>query len=389
MRKNILLIIGIVFVVNSIFMGLFYYFSENFTIYNENKKQEIELSKNKNIINQNIKETYTITDIQSKIIDTIKKISPSIVSIVISKDLAIYYYADPYAMKPYIERKKKKIWGGSGIILTSNGYILTNKHVVSDLDADYSVVTKDGDIYKVDKVWTDPILDLAVIHVVDNKWNEVYNLKPAKIVDYRSKINIWQFVLAIWNALAEYSDSVTLGILSAKWRELDENNGSLYVWLYQTDAAINPWNSGWPLINILWEVIWVNTAITSEWQWIWFSIPINKQFIKATLKSIQKYSLIKRPLLGVKILQLNKTFAKKYKLATYEWVLVQDVLPNSPAQFAWIKKWDIILSIDGISINKDHPIIYNVFTHNIWDELELTILRNWQKIKKEVKLIEF
>jgi len=177
--------------------------------------------------------------------------------------------------------------------------------------------------------------------------------------------------------------------LSAKWRKLDENNGSLYVWLYQTDAAINPWNSGGPLIDIAWQVIWVNTAITAQWQWIWFSIPINKQFIEATLKSIEKYHTIKRPLLGVKIISINKTLAKKLKLSTYEWVLVQKVIPNSPAFFAGLKKWDIILKIDWKTINQDNPIIYSVFTHSLGDEVELIISRKWKLILKKLKLTEF
>jgi serine protease Do len=389
MRKTILLIIWIVLIVNSILFSIFYFYSKSFYLVNADKKTNFEISKNKKVIEQNITEKYTISDVQSKIIDTIKNISPSIVSIVITKDLEIYYYTDPFATNAYVEKKKKKIWGWSWIIVSHNGYILTNKHVVSDLDADYSVVTKDGDVYKVDKVWTDPILDLAVIHVVDENWKNVYNLKPAKLIDYKSRVNIGQFVLAIWNALAEYNDSVTLWILSAKWRELDENNGSLYVWLYQTDAAINPWNSGWPLINILWEVIWVNTAITANGQWIWFSIPVNREFVQATLNSIEKYSLIKRPLLGVRILYLNKTLAKKYKLPTYDWVLIQQVLPNSPAFKAWLQKWDIIKKVDDIEISKDYPIIYNLFTHNLWDKVKFTIIRDWKTFEKEIKLEEF
>ncbi len=389
MKKTVLLIIGVVLIVNSILFSLFYFYNQNFFFVDNWGKTEYKIQKNEKVIEQNIKAKYDITDIQSKIIDTIKNISPSVVSIVISKDLEIYYYADPFSSKAYVERKKKKIWWGSWIIISNDGYILTNKHVVSDLDADYSVVTKDGDVYKVDKVWLDPILDLAVVHVVNEKWENVYNLKPAKIIDYKSKVNIWQFVLAIWNALAEYNDSVTLWILSAKWRELDENNGSLYIWLYQTDAAINPWNSGWPLINILGEVIWVNTAITAQWQWIWFSIPINQEFIQSTLKSIKKYHSIKRPLLGIKIIYLNKTLAKKFKLPTYQWVLIQEVLPHSPAFKAWLEKWDIIKKVDWIEISKDYPIIYNIFTHSLWDTIDLLILRDGQLIEKQVKLEEF
>jgi len=387
MKKNILLTIWIVLVVNSLLFLWVYFFKDNFTfVGNDNN---VVLQKEKKVITQHITEKYDIKNVQTKIVSTIKNISNSVVSIVISKDLEVYYFADPFAQKAYVEKKKRKIWGWSGIVISKDGYILTNKHVIADLDADYSVVTKDGDIYKVDKVRTDPVLDLAVLHVVDEKWQNVYDLKPAKIIDYTSPVNIWQFVIAIWNALAEYNDTVTLWILSAKWRKLDENNGSLYVWLYQTDAAINPWNSGGPLIDIAWQVIWVNTAITAQWQWIWFSIPINKQFIEATLKSIEKYHTIKRPLLGVKIISINKTLAKKLKLSTYEWVLVQKVIPNSPAFFAGLKKWDIILKIDWKTINQDNPIIYSVFTHSLGDEVELIISRKWKLILKKLKLTEF
>jgi serine protease Do len=303
--------------------------------------------------------------------------------------LNIYYYADPFSIKPYIEKKKEKIWGWSGIIVSRNWYILTNKHVVSDLDADYSVVTKNWDVYKVDKIWTDPILDIAIIHVVWQDWSLIYDLQPAKITDFNSKNPIWEFVIAIWNALAEYSDTVTLWILSAKWRKLDEDNWSVYMWLYQTDAAINPWNSGWPLINIVWEVIWVNTAITSIWQWIWFSIPINRQFVQVTLESIKKYWSIKRPLLWIYFVEVNKTIAKQFKLHTYQGALVQKIKPNSPAEKVGIKKWDIIVEIDWQKITQDNPIIYSLFTHMVWDTINIMINRDWKLIQKTVTLQQF
>jgi S1-C subfamily serine protease len=214
----------------------------------------------------------------------------------------------------------------------------------------------------------------------------VYNLRPAPITDVNSKNPIGEFVIAIWNALAEYSNTVTLWILSAKWRHLDDNNGSLYIGLYQTDAAINPWNSGGPLINLNEEVIWVNTAITTDGQWIGFAIPISKQLVEATLDSIEKYGAIKRPLLWIQFIQINKTIAKKYHLPAYKWVLVQNVIPNTPAYVAWIKKWDIILQIDWYDITTDNPIIYRLFTHKIWDTVTLLINRDGKLIKKEVKL---
>ncbi len=393
MKKQFLLTLWIVLIVNWLIWLWIYLFNNNFTIlyygWNQDSTWWIVLNKKETVITQHVTKTYNITNLQSQLIDTVKNVWNSVVSIVISKNLDVYYYSNPFSLKPFVEKEEKKIWWGSGIIISKNGYILTNKHVVSDLDADYSVVTKNWNIYKVDKIWTDPVLDLAVIHVVNPNWTETYNLKPAKIINFDAKINVGEFVLAIWNPFAEYSNSVTFGILSAKWRKLKNNNGSLYVWLYQTDTAINPWNSWWPLIDIDWQVIGVNTAISAQWWWIWFSIPINQSFVQATLRSIQKNGAIKRPLLWVSTIQLNKTIAKKYKLDRYNWVFVQSVIKNSPAFVWWIKKWDIILEVDGIKISQDNPLIYILFTHNIWDKVTLLVDRKWKLFKKEITLFEF
>ena len=391
MKKQILLTLWIVLLVNGIMLWSVYYFNNNFNFIRNNSANtgsSVLLTTN-NVVKQNKNITYNITNIQSKVIDTLQKVWNSVVSIVISKNLNVYYYSDPFSLKPYVEKKEEKIWWWSGIIVSKWWYILTNKHVVEDLDANYSVVTKNWDIYKVDKIWTDPIIDIAIVHVVNKDGTKRYNLPAANIIDFHSKVNVWQFVLTIGNPFAEYDNTVTLWILSAKWRKLKENNWSLYIGLYQTDAAINPWNSWWPLINIDWEVIWVNTAITAKGQWIGFSIPINQQFVNATLKSIQTYWKIKRPLLWVKIIQLNKTIAKKFKLSTYEWALVQNVLKNSPAFKAGLKKWDIILDMDSEKINENKPIIYTLFTKNLNDSISLTINRNWNILTKKIKLTEF
>lgn len=387
MKRQILITLGVVLIVNGFFLLGLYLINSNLVFLSSNYGSgNIVVDKKEKVITQQITRKEEISSVQSKVISTVKNVSDSVVSIVISKYLNVYYYSDPFSFRPYVEKEKKKVWWGSWIIISKDGYILTNKHVVSDLDADYSVVTKNWDVYKVDKIRTDPILDLAVIHVIKPNWNPVYNLKPAKFTDINSKNPVGEFVLAIWNALAEYSNTVTFGILSAKWRHLDNSNGSLYIWLYQTDAAINPGNSWGPLINLNWEVIWVNTAITVDWQWIGFAIPVNKEFVDATLDSILTYNAIKRPLLGIQFIQLNKTIAKQYNLGSYKWVLVQKVIPYSPAFKAGIKKWDIILKIDWHDITTDSPIIYRLFTHKIWDTVELLIDRDWKLIKKEVKL---
>lgn len=393
MRKQIILSsLWVVLLVNATIFWLFYIFSKNFAFLNTHsgsKNPQIETLQDKTVVKQQITQTYDISDIQSKIMWTVKEIWNSVVNIIISKDLTSYYYTDPFSFQTHVEKRLEKVWWGSWIIIAKNWYILTNKHVVEDLDADYSVLTKNWDVYKVNKIWTDPVLDIAIIKVVWENWQEVYDLQEAKIIWFNSKITVWQFVLAIWNALWEYDNTVTLWILSAKWRQLNESNGSLYIWMYQTDTAINRGNSWWPLINIAGEVIWINTAITAVWQWIGFTIPINKEFINASLKSIQEKWKIQRPMIWVQVVHLNKTIAKKFKLSSHKWALVQKIVANSPAFKAWLKKWDIILKINDIEINNDRPIIYTLFIHNIWDKLNLLIDRKGTLMKKEITLSKF
>lgn len=393
MKKQILLTsFWVVLLVNALIFWAIYVFSSHFAVldsYTMSKDGKIETVKDKTIVKQEILQTYNISDIQSKIMNTIEEVWDSVVSIIISKDLTTYYYTDPFSLQTHVEKKLERIWWWSWIIVSKNWYILTNKHVVEDLDADYSVVTQNWDVYKVDKIWNDPVLDIAVIHIISWKWEEIYDLKPAKLINFSSKISVWQFVLAIGNALWEYDNTITLWILSAKWRQLNESNGSLYIWMYQTDAAINRGNSWWPLINIAGEVIWVNTAITAIGQWIWFTIPINQEFITATLKSIQETWKIQRPMIWAQVIHLNKTIAKKFKLPNHEWALIQKILEKSPAQKAWLKKWDIILKVNDVEINKDKPIIYTLFIHNIWETVEMLINRDGELIKKEILLSHF
>ena len=335
-------------------------------------EKEKVIVKQKEVINTDIK------DLQNAVIKTVQEVSPAVVNIVITKNLKVFIENPFDFFGGKVIEKKEKVWGGSGIWITSDGYIITNKHVVADLNADYSVVTRDGDIYKVSKIWFDPIFDLAVLKVVDKNWNPPENLASAKIRSIKEKIKVWQFVIAIWNALAQYENSATFGIISAKWRVLDDLPPvvkSLYIWLYQTDAAINPWNSWWPLINIAWEVIWVNTAISAVWQGIWFALPISKELVDATLKSIKKYWKIKRPFLWVLYTTLNKSIAKSKKLRYFEGALVEKVIPGTPAAIAWIRKWDIILKVDDIDVNIDNVLPFILFTYLPGDKITLKVYK--------------
>ena len=344
---------------------------------------------NKKIVEQKITEKVNIYDIQNQIIKAITKLSPSVVSIVISKNLKVFI-ENPYDFFwGHIAEKKEKIWWWSWIIVTKNWYIITNKHVVEDPNAEYTVVTSNGKILQVNHIWLDPVLDFAVLKVTNPDWSEPGDLQPAEIKPLVEKVKVGQFVIAIWNALAQYSNTATFGIISALGRnlnDLENQTNSVYIWLYQTDAAINPWNSWWPLANINWQVIWINTAISSIGQWIWFSLPISKEFVDATLKSIKKYWKIVRPFLWIEFIDLNPQISNAKNLTQLQWALVKKVLPNTPASKAWLKPGDIIIKINWIDVNLDHPLLYILYTFLPWDKIDLLIDRNWKLIKKEVTL---
>ena len=380
---NILFFSLFYFLLNNNFITLPYYLTSSWN------KIEILPETKKTVIEKKIKEEINIYDLQNQVIEAIKKLSPSVVSIVISKNLKIFI-ENPYDFFWWhIVEKKEKIGWWSWIIVTKDGYIITNKHVIQDPNADYTVVTSDGKVYNVRNIRIDPVLDFAVLKITDKNWISPVNLKPADIQPIKSSVKVWQFVIAIWNALAQYSNTATFWIISALGRnlnDLDNETNSVYIWLYQTDAAINPWNSWWPLANINWQVIGINTAISSIWQWIGFSLPISKEFIEATLKSIKKYGKIVRPFMWIEFVDLNPSIARAKNLTQVEWALVKKVLPWTPAEKAWLKPGDIILKINNIDVNMTHPLLYVIYTFLPWQTINLLIDRNWNLIKKSLTL---
>lgn len=388
--KILILILIISIIVNILWISVFYVILYKYDITSkltENLYPWITKIINKKVVEEKVEEYRQIKDLQSDITKAIEKASPSVVSIVVSKDLKIYYEDPNNFYWWYITQQKTKIWWGSWIIISSDWYLVTNKHVVQDSWLDYTVVTKDWDNYKVDKIWLDPVLDIAVLKILDQNWDVPTNLVAAEINSYENEVKIWDFSIAIWNALAEFANSVTFGIISGKGRQLDETtNDSIYLGLYQTDTPINPWNSWWPLLDIKWSVIGINTAITSSWQWIWFALPVNDEFVKTTLAVIKKYWKIVRPFVWVNYLDLNKSIAKNLSVDKFEWVYIQDIVKGSPADLAWLKKWDVIIDVNWVKLTKDNNFIYQLYTYEPWTEIELLIYTKWDYKKVKIKL---
>lgn len=239
------------------------------------------------------------TSQEEAIIKAVKTYSPSVVSIVISKDVPILeqYYIYPFEFFPQFRQKgteKKQIGGGSGFIISPEGMVLTNKHVVSDKTADYTVLTNDGKKFPAKVVALDPVQDLAILKIdqekiVDEEGNLLIKKFPTVKLGDSDILQIGQTVIAIGNALGEFQNTVSVGVISGLGRTITASGGGTVETLedvVQTDAAINKGNSGGPLLNLKGEVIGINAAMSVEGENIGFAIPINKA--KKDIESVNK-----------------------------------------------------------------------------------------------------
>jgi len=327
---------------------------------------------------------YNLLALQSSLVETIVQAKKSVVNITISKDAKVYM-DDPSQLNGPWNIQTAKIGWWSGIIVSKQGYILTNKHVVQDTTAKYSVTLYDGKTYNVDKIWFDDLLDLAILKIVDSQGKPIENLIPASFLPLDTQVDIGQFALTIGNSLSSYANNVTMGIIWGKDKQLIINKNNLYIWLYQTDALVNPGNSGGPLLDIEGNVLGITTA-TTQWAWIAFALPISKEFVASTLKSIETFWKIVRPIIGIQYVDITPALKQEKNITLESGISITDVLVDLPAFQAGLKIWDSILSINGKKINNQLPFLYQLYTYIPGDQISLDVLRDWIKLTVNVLL---
>jgi len=336
----------------------------------------------------------------SATIDIVKEASVSVVSVNITKDISnqgplggqspfdeFFFFGSPQVTPPdnNAEPNFQKIGGGSGFIISADGYILTNKHVVEDAQAKYSVVLNDGKEYEAEVVGTDLFMDIGILKI------KADNLKPLKIGD-SSSLQIGQTVIAIGNALAEFSNTVTKGVVSGVGRSVvasSANSSERLDDVIQTDAAINPGNSGGPLLNLAGEVVGINTAVSNQGQLIGFAIPINP--VKKIIDSVISSGEIVRPYLGVRYVLVNADVKAKNNLKVDHGALILRgsnnelaVLPGSPADKAGLLENDIILAVDGQDVTESDPLSELISKYNPGQTVEVKIMS--KGVEKTVKV---
>jgi len=337
------------------------------------------------------------------VVKAVENASPAVVSIVVTKDVPkLDNFFNPFFNDPFFnpfgfrqkrepqqpEMEKREIGGGTGFIVSADGYILTNRHVVDEEGAEYTIITNKGDKYDAKVLARDKFMDVAVLKI------KAKNLPTVKFGD-SDRLKIGQTVIAIGNSLGEFRNTVSKGIISGLKRNVSAGDGmgrsELLEEVIQTDAAINPGNSGGPLLNIKGEVIGINVAMAMGAENIGFAIPINQA--KKIYESIKENGKIAYPYLGVRYLVINKQIAKENHLPfDYGALVVRGekltdlaVIPGSPADKAGIVENDIILEIDGEKITKENDLARAIRKRKVGDTI---ILKIWNKGKeKTVKAV--
>lgn len=336
---------------------------------------------------------------KSPIIEVAKKVCPSVITIVISKDLPKVegFFLFPFGGQEFIlpktkkDTEKTKVGGGSGFIVSPDGYVLTCNHVIGDPEADYTVIIDPKNKYPAKILAKDPLVDVAILKI------DAKNLPSLELGD-SEKIELGETVVAIGNPLGEFEDTLSAGIVSGLSRTITAHGGlplktTSLRGLIQTDAAINPGNSGGPLVNITGEAIGINTAMVMGAQNIGFAIPIN--CAKKVLEEVKKYGKLRRPFLGVRYVILNREISHSNKLPIdYGALIVREhlgepaIIKGSPVEKADLKEYDIILELNNEKITEENTLADILQKCKIGEEISLKVLRDGKEINTKVKLEE-
>ncbi len=344
-------------------------------------------------------QTVKVLKEENLVVDVVKQVGPSVITIGVEAKPVSKTNSD-YSFGPFSvffnqipqqqpqdtpnSQEPKEDFIGSGFVLTKDGLIATNKHVVSDTTETYIVVDDKGNKYKVDKIYRDPSNDFAIIKTASTPNG---GFKEIQLGDSKN-IEVGQFVIAIGTALGEFRNTVTTGVVSGLGRGITagssfEGFAERLDNVIQTDAAVNPGNSGGPLLNSSGQVIGINTAVAQNGQNIGFAIPIN--VVKDSLKNFNDTGQFNRPFLGVSYTMLSKQAALLNDLP--EGAYVQDIITDSSADKAGVQKGDIIVKIDGEKLSDiDGGLASSISKKKVGDTVTLQIYRDGKSIDLSTKL---
>jgi S1-C subfamily serine protease len=315
--------------------------------------------------------TNNVFEEESIVVNVVEEVSPAVVSIVV-KTLVFDPFSGPEASEEGI---------GTGFVVDPTGIIVTNSHVVDDNAGEYSVILGSGEAYEVNKIHLDPISDLAILEI------DARNLKTVELGDSEA-VKVGQKAIAIGNALGRYSNTVTTGVVSGITRQLVATSGfgdmKTYENAIQTDAALNPGNSGGPLLSSAGQVIGINVATSVYADNIGFAIPVNT--LKPILKTFFEMGRIVRPYLGVRYTIITKEISQIRGFP--EGAYISGVINGSPAKKAGLLRGDIVTSIDGKLITSDNTLAKMISQKSVGDIVEIVLNRDDTELKIYTTLAE-
>lgn len=325
---------------------------------------------------------------EESVVSAVKKANPAVVSIAVTRRVPVTdrrsspnpfdFFGFSLPLPQSGPTQKQETGGGSGFLVSQDGHIVTNRHVVDDLEAEYTVFTNDGAKHPAKVIAQDPTLDLAVIKIGGSGY-------PFLAFGDSGKLEVGQTAIAIGNALGEFRNTVSVGVISglarsiiagdARGQEVESLNQVI-----QTDAAINSGNSGGPLLNLSGEVVGINVAMAVGSENIGFALPANE--IKGVVTTVLAGGKIVRPYLGVRYLSVNSALKIKNNLPFDYGALVTGgpenpaVVPGSPADKAGILENDLILEVDGAKITESNPLSAIIRRKQVGEVLSLKIWHN-------------
>lgn len=335
-------------------------------------------------------------DASSPIVQAVRQAEPAVVSVIISKDLPVlerYFETVPSPFGDFNMRvprvrqrgtERQQVGGGTAFFVSADGLLMTNKHVVSDPEAAYSVLLNDGRTLDATVLDTDAFNDIALLKVEGNDF-------PFLSLAQHDRPDLGQTVVAIGNALAEFRNTVSVGVISGLQRSIMAGNAASGTTeqlnsILQTDAAINEGNSGGPLINLDGDVLGMNTAVAAGAQNIGFAIPVDE--LARVLNSYRQYGRIVHPYIGVRYIVNSPSLQEELSLPTDAGVLLSSgvneeepaILPGSPAEKAGLREGDIIMRAAGQNIGTTQSLGDIIQSMAPGETIDITILRDGEEM---------
>lgn len=304
------------------------------------------------------------------ITDVVESVKPAVASIIVGT-VGYNIFLQPVPQEQ----------AGSGVIIEDSGYIVTNNHVVEGAES-ITVTIPDGRSFDATIVGTDPLSDLAVIEIDGDDL-------PTVSFGESSTLAVGEWVVAIGNALGlPGGPTVTVGVVSALGRSIQEQSGVTLYDVIQTDAAINPGNSGGPLINLQGEVVGINTAKVTAVEVSGVGFAVSSNTARTVVQEIIEKGYVSRPYLGITIMTVTPSIARSYDLATNEGALITRLVTGSPADEAGLSPGDVIIRFDGQMIITADDVVLAIRAHEIGDEVEITYLHDSSENTTSATLIE-